>query len=361
VSNGLAGSSDAPPELPWPANGSAAVAVAGVDAIGATKNQKPQPIASLVKVMTAYVVLKDHPLSRGQPGPEVEFTQAHVQNFQARRANVESVVAVTAGGRMTQRDLLRGLMLASANNLADVLAEWNSGSVEAFVGRMNAEAAALGMTNTHYADAAGLDAASVSTANDQLILANAAMANDTFASLVAEVQATLPVAGVVYNTNALLGDDGIAGVKTGWTEDAGACFMFAATWQVEERPVTVIGVVLGQDTLADAFRSARQLIPAAGSSLRLLRVGAAGDPIGSVVSDWGPTAVASLGEAAELVLLPGMQVNTSFELAQETSVKDGSELGTVKLSAGDQVIEVPLKASGSISGPGLLWRLSRLP
>jgi D-alanyl-D-alanine carboxypeptidase (penicillin-binding protein 5/6) len=353
------GSTDAPVEVPWPPQGSAALGIAGIDVIGVTKNQEPRPIASLVKVMTAYVVLKNHPLSRGQAGPEVEFTPEHVANYEARRANIESVVQVKAGGKMTERDLLRGLLLASANNLADVLAEWNSGSLAAFIDQMNAEAAALGMTDTHYADAAGLDPASVSTAKDQLILANAAMSSETFASMVGEVQASLPAAGVVYNTNSLLGEDGIVGIKTGWTEDAGACYMFAALWPVEDRPVIVVGVVLGQDTLADAFRSAGQMIPAAGQSVRLLRIGNEGDPVGSLVAEWGSTATASLGKGAELVLLPGMQVYATYNLTESTSVKDGAELGSLKLSAGDQILEVPLKASGSISGPGFLWRLTR--
>src|SRR5687768_4799281 len=202
-------------EIEWPESGQISVSVAGVGVLRESPNQQPQPIASLVKMMTAYVILKNHPLNPGEPGAEVVFQPHHVQNFQVRSANAESVVAVRAGGKMTERDLLRGLLLASGNNIADVLAEWHAGSVEAFVAEMNAEAAALGMTNTVYADAAGLLATSRSTAHDQVVLANSAMADPTFASIVREAQAILPGAGIVYNTNSQLGQHGIVGIKTG--------------------------------------------------------------------------------------------------------------------------------------------------
>jgi D-alanyl-D-alanine carboxypeptidase (penicillin-binding protein 5/6) len=353
------GSDDASVQVPWPSNGSSALGVAGINVIGASPDQQPRPIASLVKVMTAYLILKDHPLTRGQPGPEIEITPAHVAGYQARNANGESVVAVKAGTNLTERDLLRGLLLASANNFADILAEWDAGSVEAFIEKMNAEAQALGMKDTRYADAAGLDPSSSSSARDQLTLANVAMTNETFAATVAEVQATLPLAGIVYNTNALLGQDGIVGLKTGWTEEAGACFMFAVRWQVEDRPVLILGVVLGQDTLADAFRSTRSLIPVVEQNLSLVRIGNQGDAVARVVSAWGDSSAAVLSDDAVLVLMPGVQVQTSIELADGTTVKDGGELGSLRLSAGDQQVDVPLKASGSVGSPGLLWRLTR--
>jgi D-alanyl-D-alanine carboxypeptidase (penicillin-binding protein 5/6) len=353
------GSDDASIQVPWPSNGSSALGVAGINVIGASPDQQPQPIASLVKVMTAYLILKDHPLTRGQPGPEIEITAAHVAGYESRRANGESVVAVKAGTNLTERDLLRGLLLASANNFADILAEWDAGSVDAFIEKMNAEALALGMKDTRYADAAGLDPSSASSAQDQLTLANVAMTNETFAATVAEVQATLPVAGIVYNTNALLGEDGIVGLKTGWTEEAGACFMFAVRWQVEHRPVLILGVVLGQDTLADAFRATHSLIPVAEQNLSLVRIGSKGDSVARVVSAWGGSSAAVLGEDAELVVMPGIQVETSIELADGTTVKEGSEVGSLRVSAGDQQIAIPLTASGSVGSPGLLWRLTR--
>jgi D-alanyl-D-alanine carboxypeptidase (penicillin-binding protein 5/6) len=214
--------SDAALALPWPQKGQSAVSVQGVGLVGHARDDRPRPIASLVKVMTAYVVLKDHPLKPGERGPGVEVRTADIDLYRQQRANVESVIEVRAGDTITELELLQGLLVPSGNNYAYMLAAWNSGSVEAFVERMNAEAASLGMTSTRYADPSGLSPATVSTARDQLKLAEAAMADPVFAGIVALKQVTLPAAGVQYNVNSLLVRDDLVGIKTGWTEEAGA-------------------------------------------------------------------------------------------------------------------------------------------
>ena len=348
-------------EISWPELGQAVIAVDGIGVIGESPNQEPHPIASLTKVMTAYLILKDHPLNPGEPGPAIEFQEHHVQNYLARRANSESVVPVSVGNPMTQRELLRGLLLASGNNLADVLAEWQSGSVEAFVAQMNAEARALGMTNTTYADAAGVVAGSVSTAHDQILLAQVAMANPTFASMVREAEATLPGAGVVYNTNSVLGSGGIIGIKTGWTEEAGACFLFAAEWQVEGQTRIIIGAVLGQTTLADAFDRSRELILVGGVSMSVVRLASAGDKLGEIRSEWGATTDAVLSDDVSMVLVPGIEIEADLKLSTTEDVEPGSEIGSVQFSAGEQVVEVPLRAVSAVESPDLVWRLTRLP
>jgi serine-type D-Ala-D-Ala carboxypeptidase (penicillin-binding protein 5/6) len=347
-------------EIIWPALGQAAIAVDGVGTVGESPNQAPRPIASLTKMMTAYVILKGHPLAPGEPGAEVEFTDADVQNYLTRQANAESVVPVTTGGRMTERELLRGLMLASGNNLADVLAQWHSGSVEAFVAQMNQEALALGMTNTTYADPSGVHSGSVSTAHDQVLLAQAAMADPTFASIVRETEATLPGAGVVYNTNSELGNSGIVGIKTGWTEEAGACFVFSAEWDLEGQKQHIIGAVMGQDTLADAFDRTRELIVVGGVSTSLVRLAAEGDTIGQLKTKWGSTTDAVLSQDVAMVLVPGLDVLTELSLSSSEDIESGGEIGTARFTAGEQVMEVPLRASSDVESPDLVWRLTRI-
>ena len=346
-------------EIDWPESGQISVSVAGVGVLRESPNQQPQAIASLVKMMTAYVILKNHPLNPGEPGAEVVFQPHHVQNFQIRSANAESVVAVRAGGKMTERDLLRGLLLASGNNLADVLAEWHAGSVDAFVAQMNAEAAALGMTSTVYSDAAGLLATSRSTAHDQVVLANAAMADPTFAAIVREAQAILPGAGIVYNTNSQLGQAGIVGIKTGWTEEAGACFVFASEQLVGGQPVTVIGATLGSVTLAEAFARTHEMIAASSQSISLVTVATDGSTWARLETPWGSSADAVLVGNANMLLLPGMEVTSKVELTTD-DIQGGAEIGIATFTAGDQVVQLPLKASATISDPSLQWRLTRL-
>ncbi len=258
----------------WPAYGQAAVQV-GPSEIQAGPNQHAAPIASVAKVMTAYLVLRDHPLRPGQDGPTITLTYADVADTDRRRGQHESVVSVAAGEQLTERQALQALLLPSANNIAAVLARWNAGSVDGFVAQMNVAARSLGVNHTRYTDPSGYDDATVSTAADQVRIVDRAMRVPVFANIVATPSATLPVAGTVHNTNTLLWHDGFVGVKTGSTAAAGGCFAFRAIRWIDGKRVTITGVVLGQpghDRIAAGLTAADAMVDRiAGHSQRQAR------------------------------------------------------------------------------------------
>jgi D-alanyl-D-alanine carboxypeptidase (penicillin-binding protein 5/6) len=237
---------EALPSTVWPAYGQAAFIQTGRSQIQASPNQHAAPIASVAKVMTAYLVLRDHPLRPGDDGPTITLTDADVADTARRLGQNESVVSIAAGEQLTELQALQALLLPSANNIAAVLARWDAGSVEGFVARMNAAARSLGMTHTRYTDPSGYDDATVSTAADQVRIVDRAMRLPAFASIVATPSATLPVAGTVYSTNTLLGHNGFVGVKTGSTSAARGCFAFRAIRWIDGKRTTITGVVLGQ-------------------------------------------------------------------------------------------------------------------
>ena len=234
------------PSTVWPAYGQAAFVEAGQSQVHAGPNQHPAAIASVAKVMTAYLVLRDHPLRLGQDGPTIMLTDADVADTDRRRGQQESVVSIEAGEQLTELQALQALLLPSANNIAAVLARWDAGSEDRFVARMNGEARSLGMTRTRYSDPSGYDDATVSTAADQVRIVERAMRLPVFASIVSTQSATLPVAGTVHNTDTLLGYDGFVGVKTGSDDAAGGCFAFRAIRWIDGKRATITGVVLGQ-------------------------------------------------------------------------------------------------------------------
>src|SRR5437763_1332885 len=158
---------EALPSTVWPAYGQAAVQI-GQSQVQASPNQDAAAIASVAKVMTAYLVLRDHPLALGEDGPMITLTDADVADTDRRRGQQESVVSIAAGERLTELQALQALLLPSANNIALVLARWDAGSAGGFVARMNATARSLGMTHTRYTDPSGYDDATVSTAADQV-------------------------------------------------------------------------------------------------------------------------------------------------------------------------------------------------
>jgi D-alanyl-D-alanine carboxypeptidase (penicillin-binding protein 5/6) len=128
---------------------------------------------------------------------------------------------------------------------------------------MNRTARAMGMSHTTYTDPSGYDDGTVSTALDQLRLAQVVAKDETLAAMMATRTYWLPVAGEVTNTNALLDQDGFVGMKTGSDEAAGGCLMFRAVWPTESGNRSLIGVVLGQQghsLITAGLYAAKQLV-----------------------------------------------------------------------------------------------------
>jgi serine-type D-Ala-D-Ala carboxypeptidase (penicillin-binding protein 5/6) len=300
--------------LPWPKTGHAQLAVAGIGPLGRSGNRKAAPIASVTKVMTAYVVLRDHPLPAGRNGPTIVVTAAEAGTYARRKARGESLVKVAAGERISQRQALQGLLLASGNNMADILARWDAGSVRGFVRRMNTTAARLGMTSTHYADASGLAAGSRSTTDDLLKLAPAAMADRTFATIVGQKSATIPLSKI-KNTNKLLGRHGVIGIKTGSTMAAGGCLLFAARHTVAGKPYTIYGAVLGASgprILTHALATSDALVVATRKSLRSTTLLPAGRTVATLRSSAGDSVRLTLRRDFTVVGLPGLTYTVSL-------------------------------------------------
>ena len=160
---------------------------------------------------------------------------------------------VAAGERLTERQALEALLLPSADNMAWILARWDAGSQAAFVARMNATARRLGMTGTSYTDPSGLDSSTTSTAADQVRLGMAAMRVPVLATIAAMPTAVVPVAGVVRNSNTLLGQDGIAGLKTGSTQAAGGCVLIAAWHKASGHRTLIVAAAFGQPGTAETI------------------------------------------------------------------------------------------------------------
>jgi D-alanyl-D-alanine carboxypeptidase (penicillin-binding protein 5/6) len=253
--------------LAWPQRGQAAF-VLGRERASASPHQRPAPIASLAKVMTAYLTLERYPITGEQEGFSVTVTAADAEAAAEDATRNQSVVAVEAGEQLTERQLLEALLIPSGNNIASMLAADVAGSEARFLAEMNAKARALGMSHTTYADPSGFDERTVSTAADQLRVFQRAMSFTVFRRIVSMASVTLPVAGTLSNFNPLVAE-GYAG-KTGSDSAAGGCLVFFTHVTVSRHRLTAVGVVMGQgegsDTsaiLAAAGEAAVQLVDSA--------------------------------------------------------------------------------------------------
>lgn len=207
----------------------------------AHRDRQRRPIASLTKMMTALLAIE-----QGKLDQEVEVPYAATRV----EPNREGLVA---GAEYTRRLLLYSALMVSSNDSATALGyDVGDGSITRFYRLMNARARQLGMTDTHYRSASGLeDESSYSSARDQVMLARAALGNRLFAKIVRTWKKTVKWAPPTYekvwvNHNLLLRTSpGTIGVKTGFTRRAGNCLAAA----VRRDGRTVIAVVLGSRSI----------------------------------------------------------------------------------------------------------------
>jgi serine-type D-Ala-D-Ala carboxypeptidase (penicillin-binding protein 5/6) len=348
----------------WPREGQAAVGIEGLGSLGTSGRQVPVPIASVAKVMTAYLTLKQHPLGPGREGFRMRITRADVRDLHERVARDESVVNVRAGERLSEREALEALMLPSANNVAALLAAHDAGSISAFVAEMNQGAAELGMHHTHYTDPSGFELSTVSTPSDQIKLARAAMADPTFAQIVAMRSAKLPVVGRVVNYNELVGRDGYVGIKTGSDEAAGGCLLFARRIEVGGRALMILGAVFGQhdgELVEAALASADRLASSVAANTRVRTAIPAGTEVLVARSPDGHQVAGTTASSVRQLGWPGMPVRVKVKLAMPgSSLADRQRVATLTVH-GTSVRSVPVLAREALPGPSLGWRLMHLP
>jgi D-alanyl-D-alanine carboxypeptidase (penicillin-binding protein 5/6) len=356
----LAGSA---PLLAWPRAGQAAVEVEGVGGVASTARETPVPIASVAKVMTAYLILREHPLAAGEEGFTIAVTRADVAEEEQRASLLQSVVAVRAGERITEREALQALLLPSANNFAALLAVHDAGTLAAFVARMNATAKTLGMGSTTYTDPSGFSDTTVSTAVDQLKLARVAMGEPAFAAIVDEPTAELPVSGRVANYDTLLGSDGYVGVKTGSDRAAGGCFVFDKRITVGGEALSVLGVVLGQregSLVEAALASAQRLGDSVAAAVRVRSALPAGAQVLSARSADGQHSAITAARTLREIGWGGLVLPVSVSVrARGTQLRAGEQVATVSV-AGASTQSTAAIAAHALPGPSLGWRLEHL-
>ncbi|HEV2637327.1 MAG TPA: hypothetical protein VGX23_19400 [Actinocrinis sp.] len=336
--------------LDWPDATESATALEGVGTMATHGTpDTPVPIASVTKTMTAFLVLKDHPMQPGGSGATMTVEQSEADAYSQELALNQSLVRVNAGEQLTERQALQALMLASADNVAQILGRWDAGSDTAFVAEMNKEASSLGMTDSRFTDPSGYDSGTRSSANDLIKLGEAAMAIPAFAQIVAETSAQIPVAGTVTNYNKLLGENGVDGIKTGSTSAAGGCLLFAAKHVVDGQTVTVIGVVLGAPgsnataELKNVLSGSDELLESVEAALREFTVAPQGVSVATGPAPGSPsgsTAAVRLGpkQSFSLIAWPGLTLTLKTATASGGPVltlagPSGASLGTAQLTA----------------------------
>lgn len=296
-------------------------------------------MASITKVMTAILAIEDEELT-----PE---TMVNIGEDAA--ATGESEVGLVAGTQVSVQDLLEGLLVHSGNDCAVALADAVAGSQEAFVAQMNDKAAQIGMTQTHFATASGLDEGvdHHSTASDILVMVRYAMQYDMFRQIVSMRSCTVSNGmseQSFESTNELFGmmagDEGVnvEGIKTGYTSKAGNCLASAATKDGTE----LYCVVLGCDTEQGRFTDSKALLEWGFAHYAPLTLADAGTQVAEVpLAGWRDRTVAATVPSDVVANVLDYDGDVSATVScdpVEGSVRQGQVIGSVQWVQAGRII-----------------------
>ncbi|MBG0854533.1 D-alanyl-D-alanine carboxypeptidase [Streptomyces spinoverrucosus] len=352
--------------LPWPSEGQGAMDVTGIGTMGSFGEQKPVAIGSVAKAMTAYIILKEHPLKPGEEGPQIEVdATAEKEGGYDQQGNESTLNTVKAGDKLTERQAISAIMIPSANNIARLVARWDAGSEEAFVKKMNDTAKELGMTNTTYTDPSGLEGTTVSTAEDQVKLGNELVRIPALVEITKLPKWTDPSGQEWRNWNTLVPYNGAIGIKTGTTTTAGGNLLFAATKEVGGETVTVVGAILGQHTapIIDTVNAVSETaMLGAQEALTSAKIMKKGDVVGYVDDRLGGRTPVVVTQDVTAVGWAGHKVKLSFASdAVPHTAKAGTKVGTLTVGDGSGgAVEVPVALQSDLDEPGFTDKLTRV-
>lgn len=278
---------------------------------------------------------------------------------------VGSRIRLIPGEELSFEEVLRAMVIASANDAAVVVAHHVAGSQEAFVRRMNERAKEMGLSATRYVNPHGLDpsdgAGSITSARDQSVLAQVLLNHGSAIELASCVQDTIRGGQVVRNTNRLLQTfAGMDGLKTGYTGRAGYCL--ASTAKRED--LRLVSVLLGAPNSTKRFGESARLLENAFANYRVVRVLEKGEDLGREISvDGGSPSMVRLVAGGDVgVCVPNdsnKPIRFRVEVPESTDapVPIGSPLGLIEVLVGDSVaVRAPAVAANQSSRGGSMLR-----
>ncbi|MCL6735001.1 D-alanyl-D-alanine carboxypeptidase [Streptomyces neyagawaensis] len=353
--------------LPWPEQGQGWMDVNGIGTLDSFGEQKPVAIGSVAKAMTAYVILKEHPMKPGAKGATIPVDAKAETEGGYDKDGESTLNTVKEGDKLSQYDAIAAIMIPSANNIARLLARWDSNGSEAeFVKKMNAAAKDLGMKNTTYTDPSGLKETTVSTAEDQVKLGNELVRMKALTDITKLPYWYDPSGQRWDNYNRLVPYNNAIGIKTGSTSAAGGNLLFAGTKEVGGETAIVVGAILGQHTppIIDTVNAvSKTAMIAAQDALTSDTILKKGDVVGYVDDQLGGQTPVVVTEDVSAVGWAGKTVKLGLEPAKTIphQAKAGTKVGS--LSVGDGTgygVEVPVALQKDLTEPGFVPRLTRV-
>lgn len=251
---------------------------------GTSTNEEPRPIASTAKIITALMVMEKKPFSLGEKGEEIVISQADYDIYSWYLQNNGSVTEIELGEKISEYDAIASMLLASSNNMADITAIWAFSSMDDYLTYANAKLAEWGFKNTIVrVDASGYNTGTVSTANEMAILGEKVLKNPVLREIVGMKKYSVPLAGEIINTNKILGEQGIIGVKTGYNGSySGYCLISA--YEQDDNIVSL--ALLGATTRQESFNNSLEIVSYLQENFKDTKIVSEGEEVGYYDAWW---------------------------------------------------------------------------
>lgn len=359
----------APVALSLPTQGTALLDVqggeefVGPDASGvwaAVGGNDQQPIASITKLVTALVVLDAVPIAGpADNGPTLTFDAADEDLYDKYYAMGSTIAPMPANSSMSLREALTAMLVPSASNYAEAVATWAFGSTGAYTSRARDWLDRHGLVDTVIVEPTGNSSRNLSTPTDLLALARIAADDETVASIVSQPVASVGAAGRVVNTNALLGDHGITGLKTGNLGPGTFSLVYRSMLDVGiGAPLVVTGVMTGADSRASLDASVVALLESITAGFHDVPLAEVGRSIGTITTPWGSDADVVIAQNVALKTWSDTPITVVLDMQDPTAYSDGEIIGTLTWTAGPRTATADVQISGAIEPPTALWRLT---
>lgn len=342
--------------LAWPATGSAAVGVTGFDGAPASAADA-KPMASITKLVTALMILDQMPLTPGESGPSFTFTSRDRQSYYDYLAKDESALNVPVGGSLTQYQMLQGMLIGSAGNYTDRLVSTIWPNDRVFAAAAKTWLAKHNLAGITVVEPTGIDPANTADPASLIALARVALAEPVIAEIVRTPSVTLPGAGAVVNTNDLLTDPAVIGLKTGSLR--GAYNLLAAKDVVSgDTTLRVYAVALGQPSDEARDTETARLLTDVATEASAPTVLAAGTVAGTVTTEWGSTAQLVTDADLSLLLWNGATAPVASDLDLGDARTSGSAAGSVSTKGPLGSASTGVHLNADLPGPDAWWRLT---
>lgn len=349
-----------PVTLAWPSEGQAGVGANGYDFFVSNSKVVTVPTASMAKVITALCVLQKHPLKLGETGPTITMTAADMGRLEQQIEQGGSHLRISEGDTFTEYEMLEAMLLPSANNIADSIAIWAFGSLEAYRSYAQSYLTSNGITHTHIGpDASGFDPSTTSTVQDLTALGKLAQQQPVLMQVVGTKSATFPTAGKVYNTNTRLGDGILTGLKTGMNDGNSGGFIFTATITKAGHAIPVTGAIVNAGSSAHAVEESETLASSMAQNFETITAATKNQVVGSVHTKWGAATPITSAGTVQIVRWQANKAWLTHEL-QKTDGTHAGVIGSVSLRSNGAKSSADLSISTPVSPPSFLWRITHI-